>query len=289
MTAFREKAMLATLHTAAWSARKHDKKVSQEVADNHKTDSDVGRYNKVLIAKDKLKAIQKAITDARVHHYENTMPWDNFGTRLLPVKNYVAYTDAQRGFRERFDVVVREFCDGYETYVDDAKQRLGSLFNREDYPPPVVIRHKFRMEVVLLPMPDESDFRVDLNDAEIAKIRDDVAKTIESRITAASQDLWQRLYTTVKHLHERLVAFDGGKTNRLHATIIGNLVELTDMLGALNFSDDPDLERMRNEIASTLCTHDIEALRTGEQLRKDQAVAAEAILTKMQDYIGGAS
>src|SRR5579859_6280593 len=59
-------AMLASLSIHQWSAKKYDKKVSQEVAANHgMRDSSLGRYNKSLIAKKALDKISKIAGAAR--------------------------------------------------------------------------------------------------------------------------------------------------------------------------------------------------------------------------------
>lgn len=43
------RAMLCTLSIAQWSASKHDRKASEEIAAHHGAQPDVGRYNKLLI------------------------------------------------------------------------------------------------------------------------------------------------------------------------------------------------------------------------------------------------
>lgn len=71
-----EKAMLVRLSISQWTARKYDKKISREVASLHNTSSDAGRYNKVLIAKQAIEAIQKIVSESRTYHYINTLAWE---------------------------------------------------------------------------------------------------------------------------------------------------------------------------------------------------------------------
>src|SRR4051812_22247507 len=44
-----EKAMLAAVHISIWTAVKHDRKVSRDVADQHGAHRVAGRYNKQLL------------------------------------------------------------------------------------------------------------------------------------------------------------------------------------------------------------------------------------------------
>ena len=290
MSALKQKAMLVTLNTSTWTARKHDRKISQEVATNHDAAdfTKVGRYNKLLIDKSKLEAVQKAATAARLHHLANTMPWENNGSRLLPVMNYQAYTTEQRKLQEAFSDAADVFALHYPEYVEESRARLNGLFNADDYPAAGAIRWKFRMETSMMPMPDAQDFRVDLNDAEVKRIQDDIGRTVQKRLQTASDDLWQRLYDAVLHIHERLSAFKDGESKRLHATIITNLTELTGLLTHLNFTDDPNLEKMRQKIEFKLCRYDIEALRHSESARVESATATADILKQMSAYMGDA-
>ena len=55
MNTLSEKAMLVNLNIRQWRAQKHDKNVSEEVAQNHGTTPDVGRYNKLLVDRKEIK------------------------------------------------------------------------------------------------------------------------------------------------------------------------------------------------------------------------------------------
>ena len=44
-----ERAMLAAVHISIWTAIKHDRKVSREVAEQHGAYAGAGRYNKQLL------------------------------------------------------------------------------------------------------------------------------------------------------------------------------------------------------------------------------------------------
>jgi hypothetical protein len=57
------------------------------------------------------------------------------------------------------------------------------------------------------------------------------------------------------------------------------------MLSRLNFTDDANLEAMRQEIESTLIHHP-DALRNDPDLRRDTAADAKAIMDKMAIFMG---
>ena len=129
-------AMLVGLHIATWSGRIYDREASNHVAVAHDASASAGRYNKRLLPKAAFAALTATMSETRTKHYENSLPWDDKGARLLTVANYEHYTELMGCLRER---VVRQrarFIEDYDDYVDQARLDLGKLFRIEDYPSP---------------------------------------------------------------------------------------------------------------------------------------------------------
>jgi hypothetical protein len=68
--------------------------------------------------------------------------------------------------------------------------------------------------------------------------------------------------------------------------MVENAREICAMLPRLNFSDDPNLEAMRQEVEATLLKHP-EALRNDPDLRQDTAAEAKKIMDKMSVFMNG--
>ncbi len=86
--------MLCGLRISGWSARKLDRKVTDETNHAHGAASDAGRYNKALLAKDALAAVVTAANAARTFHYARTLPWLDDGARILPAAAYADFAPA---------------------------------------------------------------------------------------------------------------------------------------------------------------------------------------------------
>lgn len=290
MTNLTEKAMLAGLNIAQWSARKHDKRVSDKVARDHETSADAGRYNKTLIAKDALGEISSLANEARSHHYTNTLPWGDNGVRILPAANYWDYVQAQRVYKERFGAAVHAFSDNYPDYVAEAQCRLKKLFNHGDYPLPDELAAKFHYEIAFSPLPDANDFRVSLGENEETHIRAEIERRMTRATEAAMRDLWQRVFDAVSHMRDRLGRYDvdpaGRVQNPFRDTLVGNLRDLAELLPKLNVLGDPALDDMRRRLVSSLCVHDAQDLRDDASLRRDVARGADEILADMAGYVG---
>src|SRR5262245_3123949 len=89
-----QNAMLVNDTITTFTASKHDKKITHDVAQAHNTVDVVGRYNKNLLPID-APSYKKALSEcnaARGDHYTHTLPWNDDGARILPATNYLEYT-----------------------------------------------------------------------------------------------------------------------------------------------------------------------------------------------------
>jgi hypothetical protein len=169
------KAMLAAIHISLWTARKHDRKVSREVATLNGANEQAGRYNKRLFCEaPKLDEIQTIAGRIRQYFYRVTLPWSDEGLRILPAELYFEFNAQMRDFAAEFRYAVDEFLDAYDTYVKEAQPMLGSLFRLKDYPPAEKVKEKFALRPEILPIPTGDDFRVSLSEDEQARIARDI-------------------------------------------------------------------------------------------------------------------
>lgn len=277
-----EKAMLASLNVSCWCARKHDQRVSKDV-DERYGGKDAGRYNKVLASKEAMKDIKAVVNSARTFHLEQTLPWGERGERLLPSKNYNEYSRQMRIYKQQFDDAVEAFVEDYNRVIFDAKQSLGGLFERADYPEIHEIREKFSFRTSISPVPTADDFRVSLGKQEVEAIRQDLEKRLRESYAAATRDLWQRVYEVVNHMASRLSDPDAV----FRDSLVGNVVKIAELLPRLNINNDPQLETMRKHIEKNLCAYTPDQLRQDKGLRKQAAGDAGNILDTMAGYMEG--
>jgi hypothetical protein len=279
-----ERAMLAKLSITKWSARKHDKTISAEVARTHGTAQDRGRYNKVLVAQEALKAIQQAESAARTFHYTQTLPWKDDGARILPSANYLTYTAEMRRLKADFDYAKISFLNNYPALIEQARRDLNGLFNSEDYPTADRIGRKFSFDVEVDPLPTAADFRVNLQGDEVRRIQAEIEKRLQAAQQTAMRDLFTRLYDVVKHAADRLT----DKTAIFRASLITNIQDIVDLLPRLNLTDDPQLEALRLEVSDRLLGYDPDTLRKNQFARMETAQAAQDILGAMAGYTNAA-
>jgi hypothetical protein len=276
------RAMIVKLSTSSWGGRKADKSATKELLEIKRAEKKAGSVTKALIDKDHptLKSIREIIRSMKSYHNTKTLPWDNEGGRLLPSNMHAEYAKFFRTSQEQLEEAVNNFVAEYPNLVNEASYMLGDLYDSDDYPHYSEIAQKFSLDVEFLPVPTGADFRVDIPKHEQEKIVKGIEERVEQQHATAMKHTWQRIFKTVQHMWERLADTDKVFRN----TLVQNLTDLVDILPNLNILGDTHLEKMTDELRSTLCFHSPEDLRKDPELRKDTADKAREILDKISIF-----
>lgn len=276
-----ERAMLVAVHISLWTAVKHDRKVSQDVAHQHGAHLGAGRYNKHLLSgADKLDELRTLAGQIRQYLYKITLPWSDEGLRLLPNDLYFDLMKRMREFEAAFAQGVEDFLTVYPRYIEQVKPELNGLYREEDYPSLDRLREKFSLSLKILPIKCGADFRVKMSAEERARIAREIDADVRRALTEGTEDLWRRLREVVSHMVARL----NEPESRFHASMVTNVAELVEILPRLNVNGDPDLNRLAAEARQRLCNYSSLELKKQDLLRVTTATNAADIVAEM-DHI----
>ena len=278
-------AMLVEFNASVWTARKLDKTTTDEVvAHKNATAKDAARVNKHLLAgRTELDVITQAVGRARAYVYDHTLPWSDSGLRLLPTKNFMAFTERMNEFNEEIEALVKSFVTIYPTLITAQAMALGDMFRRDDYPTANEIMTKFAFRVNYMPVPVAGDFRVDVGNEAQAELKQKLDELAEERINNAMRDIRERLSAHLKRMSDRLTTdyVQGeAKQRRFHDSLVDGALELCDLTKALNVVGDATLEDARKELEGLLVGVTAQELRKNEAVRQDTKKAVDAILDK---------
>jgi hypothetical protein len=165
------------------------------------------------------------------------------------------------------------------------------LFREEDYPTQDELRGKFSFETKVMPLPDAGDFRVTLGEEERQRIKRQITLAVEASLQVGSRELWHRLYEAVEHMATRLAAYkvtEEGVEHPFRNTVVTNLVKLVDVLPKLNVTQDPELERLSEQVRASLLV-DPKELRQSDSVRTQTARRAAEIASRMAGYMAATS
>src|SRR5882672_3228949 len=276
MSKLNERTVLSSLHIGSWSGRSVDHEVTEEVSESHRADPKAsGHYSKQLIAVKFLKPINSKIAVARRTHRILTLPWDD-DARILSTIGYQHYTEQMRLHRLGVDAGATEFCKNYQSFIDEAKIRLGTMYDGEDYPTSEEVRKKFWLDVEIKPVPTAGDFRAELSDASVKAVVHDIENRSNKRLEKAMDDVFNRIIECTGKMAERLRAYEpaagGDKAkNTFKDSLIYNIKELADLLPALNVTGDKRLDDLQAQLLKDLVEHSPEVLRADESKRAKTA------------------
>jgi hypothetical protein len=284
------KAVLVAVNISQWTARKLDRKVTDETNRRHGAGKDAGRYNKLLIDADHLAELNSLVSKARSLHYSMTRPWADEGPRILPNALYAKFSDEFRVLKREFHQAADRFAAAYPSYVRQRRQVLNNLFDPKDYPDAGEIRAKFNLDLTVLPFPDAEDFRSDLDDETVADIKAELAKTSKDVVANAMQHTATQIIETVGHMAEKLKDYNAGSGDKKRKffldSLVDNVRELADLLPAFNLTEDPKLTAITKRISKELCAEDATDLRKNDEARASVAKSADDIVAEVSKLFG---
>ena len=277
-----EKAMLVRLHIACWEGGTQDVTVSTEVTAIKRAEKGVGHWWSRIISRDELRPIFLAINAGRTLHAMMTLPWGQDEYRIISAEMFMEYSDKLRTAEREFEKAVGDFLTRYPDLVAGAKSRMGDLYRADAFPTVQKLRERFLWNTHVMPLPSAKDFRIDLGDDVTKAVVKDIESQINQNVAVAMTEVWQRLYTGVSKIAERL----SDPENIFRDSLIGNVAELCDLLPKLNVTGSAELEKMRKEVMSKLTKRVPEELRNNDAERKTACDEAKAILDKMSAFLG---
>ncbi len=262
-------AMLVTLSISTYTGRKQDKRTQAEVvaAKNSGSSRAASVYKNLFSDCPELDAITKFQSRARFRHYQLTLPWQDNGARLLSTAALLDYKAEMNRYEAEFGLLVDAFLDKFDTLVAAAAFKLGTLFDRDEYPTREETAKRFRFDLAFTPLPTSGDFRLDVESEVQRELVEQYEKRLQEQVAAAQQDAWTRMYEALTHLKDRLTLNEDGTRKIFHATTVSNAQELCELLTQLNVTKDPALEKARQQLEETMMGVDPQELRKEEGAR----------------------
>jgi len=263
-------AMLVELSIGTWTGRKLDKKASGEVTQSNGAAVGVANVNKKLLGDcAELDAVQKFTANARNVHYACTMPWSDTGLRLLPTTQYFKYTQEMTALQNEYQRLVQLFLDAYSWEIQNAQLKLGALFNPDEYPTADSLTSKFRFRMNYMPLPDVGDWRVAIGNETEQALRSQYEGYYAQQLQSAMGDVWKRAHDALTKMSERLDYSDTNTRKVFRDSLVSNVTDMIELLGACNVTNDPVMSAAQRDLD--------EAMRgiTPDALREDAYLRAE--------------
>ena len=279
-----EKALLVQLNISTWNTERLDKKQTERINALNNADSKAGKVHKDLMCGTTMaKDIDLVAGRARLWNNINTMPFEDRGARLLPVSLFLNYYKPEMNQREqKFTGMVNRFIPNYEAARQTAKNYLGSMYREEDYPDAREIASKYKWTLTVKPVPSSGHFCLDVPAQELEEMKLSCDADVEQRIAEAMRKPWDDLHKMLLGMSDKLQEPDEmtGKEKRFHSTFITNALDLCKLLSHMNITNDPQLEKARQQLELALVGTDLDEIKETEFARSSMKKNVDNILAQ---------
>lgn len=298
------RAMLVKIETKVWgNTIALPKELIAQWAEEHGISvEDSKKYHKLSQHKIDPNHLEKVIQSRnalRQRHVELTSPWEDDGYRIVSVNGYDKYKREMRELMDTHRANVKEFCeDVYPKAKREAKEALNGLAKYIDYPEDNAMQYQFGCGIKRRELPRSADFRCDLDADDIKDIIRENTAIDAQLLTEAHKHAYREATSLIKNMVTRLsnyvkITFKDPKTgkektrveNKFHDTLVGNLEEFLSRLPGLNFTEDPELIALADDIRKELCKFSPADLRLDDDARESTLEHAESILNKLSAYV----
>jgi hypothetical protein len=243
-------------------------------------DKSMLHVSKEILQSDSLKAINRFDADLRLWVRARSIP-SNFraGTFLLNL-NLVEEVDnhLQAGQARRLDLI-RSFLWDYARLCDEAQVKLGTLFNRRDYPRVSKVEASFSFEWSYAEM--SAPGRLESISGEIyRRARDQAAAQWQNALDEGKNLLRSEFAGMVAHLADVLTPGTDGQVKRIKApegkrSWISDFQDFLTTFRNRDLAGDEELGAIVDQIKGALGGVPIASIKTDDQIR-DQLRAAMA-------------
>jgi len=263
-------AILVELSIGTWTARKLDKSVTEEVNTSKRASSAASRVNKNLLpGVEQLDAITKYAAMVRNWMYSQTLPWSDFGARLVTTAAFFEFKRALDEHEAEFNRLVAKFITEYPSLISMQAFKLGDMFNRNEYPTADEIESKFKFRVSFMPVPTSGDFRVDINNEAVDELRQHYERDFSEKLDQAMDDVRKRLLEELHHMSERMTDKEDGTPKRFRNNIVDSLSTSMARIRQLNITKDEAIEAMVSQAEKVVAGIDGKVLKDNDALRRN--------------------
>jgi len=203
---------------------------------------------------------------------------------LAPIRqsDIEAFVHCLEGFREELVQAEAELNAVYEEMKNDARQRLGRLYNPADYPPEV--RGLFTLDWDF-PSVEPPSYLMRLNPEIYQQEQERISRRFEEAVQLAEQAFVSEFARLVAHLTERLVNGEDGERRVFRNSAVTNLTEFFERFKNLNVRSNQDLDALVEQAQELVRGITPQDLRDDNALRQEIATEMAQVQTQLEGMI----
>lgn len=211
---------------------------------------------------------------------DRSLPFPENGIRLMKRQDVETFTVTMQDLYFDLKEAERVFDLHYDEIRLEARQRLGRLYNPEDYLPSMIGAFEVAWE---FPSVQAPEYLLQLAPELYERETERVKNRFNEAVLLAEQAFAVELSKMIEHLLERLSGGEDGKPKIFRDTAVTNLTEFFGRFRELNIGSSPELDRLVADAQRIVGSTNPEELRSSEAVRSH----ISSNLTRVQASLDG--
>jgi hypothetical protein len=211
-----------------------------------------------------------------------TLPYPQEGVRLIRQADVAAFEDKMREFRERLEAAAANLQLEYETLKNSAREKLGALYNPQDYPTSLDGVFRISWEY---PAVEPPNYLMSFNPELYAQEQARVQRRFETAVVMAEDAFAAKLEELIGHLLERLTDEPDGTKKTFKASAIENFQEFYSEFQRMNVRSNAELERLVERATNIVSGVDAKELRKNDDIRRTISDQMNEVKTALNSFV----
>lgn len=205
------------------------------------------------------------------------------GMRLIPAKLVDSLVKKDSEYKAKSNDVWSNWCDEeYPAWKQSAPDRMGSMYDPEDFPTIQDCKKRFRCEVIISPLAAGSQWKYisAIGGDLTAALEASTNSKIQSAVKEAQASMWSDVLQPIQHIVNTL----SKDKPKIYETMLGNVLSIVDLVPSFAFENDPKLLELAEEAKRQLGEITVESLRTSDEARKTTLEKAKALVNAFTPF-----
>ncbi len=211
-----------------------------------------------------------------------TLPYTEPGVRLIRQSDIEVFVHTLEGFKDELIQAEADLNAVYDQIKNDARRRLGRLYNPSDYPPE--IRNLFNLEWDF-PSVEPPSYLMRIAPELYQQEQERVTRRFEEAVQLAEQAFLAEFAKLVSHLTDRLSCSQDGERRIFRDSAITNLVEFFERFKHLNLKSNEELDQLVEQAQQLVQGISPQELRDDNQLRSQIATDMVQVQNQLDTLI----
>lgn len=228
-----------------------------------------------------LKAFQGAWKSELAHYARYPFA---AGMKLLPaglVEQFMAVNEKYKA--QETEVWNSWLTDEYPQWLASAPQRMGSLYDPEDFPSAEDCQKRFICDVTVVPLAAAEQWqRISIISPNLAAtMQKNQDEAMQKAMQQAHAKLWADVLTPIQTMVTQLSKEKG----KIYDSLVGNIISVIDLIPSYNeLHQDANLTALAAEVKAQLSAIKPEDLRTDNEVKASALANAKAIVENFSPY-----